>query len=303
MPFIRYVPYKPPPAAAKIIETAKEILDDLYARGYNATLRMLHYKFVSQNIYKNTQENYKRLGKIISRAREAGMIDWNHLKDRIRTFEAVDTYRSASEFMKSHLGYFRLDLWDGQETRCEVWCEKDASIEAVAKATQYYRVPYMACRGYMSSSAMWAAGHERMLRGGHRRYVILHLGDHDPSGVAMTEDIRQRLYMFSSPHPRLPNRPEIEVRRICLNMDQIKKFKPAANFAKESDPRWPAYSAQYGSKSWELEALDPDVIVALIQTEIESLMDMEKFEGMLDSETEIRERLARIADRIENNGH
>lgn len=52
-------------------------------------------------------------------------------------------------------------------------------------------------------------------------------------------------------------------------MDQIKEYRPAPNPAKLSDSRSSKYVEQHGSSSWELDALDPDVLVELIQSSIQ----------------------------------
>lgn len=90
----------------------------------------------------------------------------------------------------------------------------------------------------------------------HReRRVILHLGDHDPSGIDMTRDISDRLELFGA---------DVEVKRIALNWDQIDEFTPPPNPAKLSDSRAGAYIAEYGDESWELDALEPTLKAAPI---------------------------------------
>jgi hypothetical protein len=47
-------------------------------------------------------------------------------------------------------------------------------------------------------------------------------------------------------------------------MRQIKKYNPHPNPAKETDSRHKEYRAKYGSNCWELDALEPSVLVALV---------------------------------------
>ncbi|MGZ7310554.1 hypothetical protein ACXWQL_09515, partial [Streptococcus pyogenes] len=77
------------------------------------------------------------------------------------------------------------------------------------------QVPYFACRGYVSQSEMYAAAQrlKRVARGG-RALIILHLGDHDPSGMHMTVDNGERLDLFMRDYG-------VEVVRLALNRDQI----------------------------------------------------------------------------------
>jgi len=74
-------------------------------------------------------------------------------------------------------------------------------------------IPFFACRGYVSQSEQWRAGERIRERWEDHRQstVILHLGDHDPSGIHMTEDIKKRLEMFIGG--------DLLVKRIALNYD------------------------------------------------------------------------------------
>ncbi len=118
--------------------------------------------------------------------------------------------------------------------------------------------------------------------------VVLHLGDHDPNGLDMTRDNRDRLALFA--------RHKVEVRRLALNMDQIEQHRPPPNFAKEADTRFPAYAKQFGENCWELDALDPAVIENMIRAEVQSLLDLDNWEAALAQETANRARLEEASE-------
>ena len=94
---------------------------------------------------------------------------------------------------------------------------------------------------------------------------MLHLGDHDPSGIDMTRDNDARLGMFA--------REDVTVRRLALNFDQIETYGPPPNPAKLTDSRYETYFTRYGSESWELDALDPNVIQELIGAAVTEYRD------------------------------
>ena len=121
----------------------------------------------------------------------------------------------------------------------------------------------------------------------NQQTVILHFGDHDPSGIDMTRDIRDRLSTFES---------EVQVKRIALNMDQIDHYGPPPNPAKLTDSRAQEYVLEYGSESWELDALEPKVLTALVVDEVEKLLDEDAWEESSDRETAARLNLKRIAN-------
>jgi hypothetical protein len=111
-----------------------------------------------------------------------------------------------------------------------------------------FRVPYFAHRGNNSQTLQYEAGKRFAEFFDHGLIpVVLHLADHDPKGIDMTRDNRERLALYA--------RDEVEVRRIALNMDQVRQHAPPPNFAKETDTLFGAYVERFGTEEcWELDA-------------------------------------------------
>lgn len=266
MPIEQFVERKFQESSLALIEKANEIIEDYQAQGFTLTLRQLYYQFVSRDLIPNKQSEYKRLGSVINDARLAGLIDWSAIEDRTRNVRTISTWDDPAQIVEAVAEQYKEDLWESQDFRPEVWIEKDALVGVIEPVCRRYRVPHFACRGYSSQSEQYAAGkrfEEVAMKG--QTPVVLHLGDHDPSGIDMTRDNADRLSMFA--------RENVDVRRLALNMDQIRRYRPPPNPAKESDSRAEGYIAKFGGKSWELDALDPTVIDALIEAEIRSLID------------------------------
>jgi len=80
----------------------------------------------------------------------------------------------------------------------------------------------------------------------------------------------------------------IEVRRIALNMDQVKQYNPPPNPAKEKDSRSAAYISKYGRNSWELDALKPSVLNTLITDTIDEYRDQDIWDATRAKEEEAR---------------
>jgi hypothetical protein len=269
-----------------IIELADEICTDYRRRGFNLTLRQLYYQFISRDAFPNDERNYKRLGSIVNDARLAGMIDWSHIEDRGREAHDVHWLGHVPPEMSTAVDglkyYHSLDLWEGQDYRFEVWVEKQALEEVAERAVRGYRSGYFACKGYVSQSEMYAAGQRlRNVISEGQTPIILHLGDHDPSGIDMTRDIGDRLSMFAGD--------EIEVRRLALNMPQIRALNPPPNPAKLTDSRSDSYVAKYGTSSWELDAVSPEQLVTIVRREIEKLIDRDLFDEKVAEEEQGRE--------------
>lgn len=275
-----------------VIRQANGIIAEYMRAGYKLTLRQLYYQFVARDLIPNKQSEYKKLGEIVNNARLAGLIDWDAIEDRTRNLEKLAVWSSPQSILNAVAEQYREDAWSDQPTHVEVWIEKDALTGVIENACEDWRVPYFACRGYTSQSEQYAAGKrfEEAISAG-QSVIVLHLGDHDPSGVDMTRDNAERLRMFSGYTGRL------EVRRLALNFDQVEQYDPPPNPAKLTDSRCDGYIERYGESCWELDALEPTVIDALIRREIESIVDHDQWQESMDREEERRADLATCARR------
>lgn len=272
-----------------IIAQAEAIMGEYAEQGFDLTLRQLYYQFVARGILPNNMRSYKRLGSIVNDARLAGLLDWSQMVDRTRHLRALAHWGSPSDILNACAGQYRIDKWATQPWRVEVWVEKDALIGVVETVCQRLDVPCFSCRGYTSQSELWQAGN-RIRRYAKKQQVrVLHLGDHDPSGVDMTRDIADRLFLFTS---------EADiVKRIALTMEQVEELNPPPNPAKQTDARFMAYRREFGAESWELDALDPSYIDCLVTREVQALRDEEAWARGSAEEEGVKASLASLATR------
>lgn len=256
-----------------MIEKANEIIEEYQAKGYNLTLRQLYYQFVARAWIENKDRNYKNLGKAVSNGRLAGLISWQAIVDRTRRFMANPHWPNPESILESCQESYAIDMWANQPNHVEVWIEKEALVGVISEPCSELDVMYFACKGNASQSASWRAAmraREKIDEG--KEIIILHLGDHDPSGVDMTRDIAQRFKTF-----RIP----VTIDRIALTMDQVEELEPPPNPTKTTDPRSTGYIEEYGDESWELDALPPEYIDDLVREKILELRDEDLFEERL----------------------
>jgi hypothetical protein len=290
MPKICYVEKRFSEESLAVIAKANEIIEEYAQAGFDLTLRQLYYQFVARGLIANRDSEYKRLGGIVNDARLAGLVDWTAITDRTRYLRSNSHWDDPADIIASAASSYAIDKWDDQPHRVEVWIEKDALVGVIEPVCTKLDVPFFSCRGYTSASEMWGAA-QRLLRHieGGQEIVILHLGDHDPSGKDMTRDIQERLSLFVGD--------SVEVQRLALNMDQVEEFDPPPNPAKVTDSRASAYIAEFGDESWELDALDPVVISGLIEDAILSLRDEDLWEAKESTEARGRQGLKMAARR------
>lgn len=270
------------------IERANQIIAAYQAQGFDLTLRQLYYQFVARGLIPNRDSEYKKLGSIINDARLAGMVDWDAIQDRTRNLRKLNHWDDPKDILEAVAAQFRYDAWADQDYRPEVWIEKDALVGVIAGVCDELDVPYFSCRGYTSQSEMWVAGQrlDRYLSDGQQP-LILHLGDHDPSGIDMSRDIRERLELFMG---------GTEFERLALNMDQVDRYAPPPNPAKITDSRAVGYIALHGNESWELDALEPQVLADLIRDAVLAVRDDDKWNAAQARIDEERATFKKVAE-------
>jgi hypothetical protein len=288
MPKITYTEKRFQQSTLDLVDQANVIIDEYLSDGYKLTVRQLYYQFVARGLLANTVKNYKRLAGIISDARLAGMVDWSAIEDRTRNLVSQAHWNHPGEIIQACADQFRVDLWKGQPCRPEVWIEKEALAGVFDRICKQLDIPFFSCRGYTSQSEMWSnACRLGKIAAGGQRPIILHFGDHDPSGIDMTRDIVDRMNIFDG---------RMDLYRLALNMDQVEEFTPPPNPAKVTDSRFDGYVVKYGAESWELDALDPKVLAGLVESHVTKMIDMDIWNQRLELQQKYRDRLRNLSE-------
>lgn len=273
---------------ANLIKMANEILEEYTEQGYKLTLRQVYYQLVARGLISNEVREYSKLSKTLVIGRMNGLIDWNMIEDRLRTPYLTYAVDSIHEAIQDTINYYKLDRQEGQPIHIELWTEKDAVSNILKKSSQYFHIRLLVNRGYSSCSAMYEA-YRRMTQV-EKPILIIYIGDFDPSGLDMIRDIADRLSEFGVK--------EFCVLPVALTMKQIEEYKPPPNPAKITDPRANWYISEYGDKSWELDALKPDVLHEITQNSILANLDVLQFKKILSKEKQDKAKLKRIIGQI-----
>lgn len=291
MPKIQYKDIRFRQSSLDLIRLVNEVINDYKAQGYELTLRQVYYQLVARGYIPNNERSYKNIGNLINDGRLAGLIDWYAITDRTRNLRGNSHWDTPSKVIASAKYSYLLDKWEGQPNYVEVWVEKDALVDVVGQACRPLDVPYFSCRGYTSQSEMWMAAQRFRRQDFREQRIIIHLGDHDPSGIDMTRDIQERLDMFGA---------DVYVKRVALTMEQIDFYSPPPNPAKITDSRCDKYIAQYGHESWELDALEPKVITDLIKEQVTMYRDDGLYLRICNKENREKRELQMLCDHYDD---
>ncbi|HUV53772.1 MAG TPA: hypothetical protein VMW03_01060, partial [Candidatus Krumholzibacteriaceae bacterium] len=211
-----------PTSYGEIVDAALDIFQQYDTA---ITLRQLYYRLVSRLLIPNTINSYKRLSRIMVKAREDGDVPVNCLEDRSRRVLGRGDmgYNSAEEYLKKKITTlqdswksFTMPMWDDQPKNVMISLEKDALSRLVSREANRFSVRTFPTRGYPSFSFVQEMSRYITNQLGGKPTVVLYFGDFDPSGVDIERDLSERLEKYGAK--------DFTVQRIALTDDQIKKY-------------------------------------------------------------------------------
>lgn len=283
----------------EFIAKITEILERFEGQGYKMTLRQLYYQLVAAAYIPNCLASYRVLGRLIANGRMAGLFDWDTIEDRMRKPGLWPSWDSMRQLLLEKVHLFRSDWWDEQDTYVEVAIEKDAIRGIVEEVTSRYCIPLSVNRGYSSTTALYHMAkrlEEQISK--EKPCRVLYIGDHDPSGMQMLHDMNNRLTTFLEGFGYSEDflYDALDVVRVCLNFDQVKRYNLPENPVKMTDRRAENYIEQFGESCWEVDAIPPDVLLDLLNDAVKCYCDTDAIE---DAENRDAEKMGRAMALIE----
>lgn len=264
-----------------IIENAVDVLSQ-YEAGV-LTIRGLHYQLVSRGMTNDVQ-HYKRVVAATGQARWDGIISFDAFSDRERSMACMtkadktiydDKVSEAKTQIRLWASSYYLNRWENQPYYPEVLIEKKALEGVFHKTCQRNSIALGACKEYPSLTFL----HDLSLRiidatDRGKQPIILYFGDYDPSGEDIPRALRENLILLGCSE-------DLEVRRICLNKDQVIAWGLPPAPTKDTDSR----SAHWdGLGQVELDAVKPEKLMQLLQNAIDDIFDKSLYEELMARE-------------------
>jgi hypothetical protein len=238
------------------VEDRRDALHEIVSAMKPMTVRQVFYQATVRGIIEKTEAGYAKVQTDLVYMRRSGQLPYDWLADNTRWQRKPRTFESPAEALEAAARLYRKALWADVDSYVEIWLEKDALSGVVYPITSAYDAPLMVARGYASLSFLHtAAEHISDLE---VPTYIYHLGDFDPSGVNAGEKIEETLN-------ELAPDAEIHFERIAVTEDQIAEYDLPTRPTKSSDTR----SKNFGNVSVELDAINPDVLRAMVLDAIE----------------------------------
>jgi len=249
------------------------------------TGRGVGYKlFTAGLIPSMARAEMQRVYRLLRVAREQGDIPWEWIVDETRELEICSTWTDPAAFVRTVSRAYRRDFWQQQPHRVLVVSEKGTVRGVLAPVLNELGVGFRVMHGFSSATAVYDIAQDD----DGRPLIILYVGDYDPSGMFMSEvDLPERLANYGGDHVR--------VKRIALTEEHhdLPSF-PASD--KKKDPRYRWFVENYGERCWELDALDPNDLRALVDDAIRAEIEPVAWNRCAAVEKAERESLRHVLD-------
>ncbi len=281
-----FKPWRPREASRVLLEQVSQVLEQ-YEQHLPVTNRQVFYRLVAAYGFEKTEQAYERLGNILNRARRAGMIPWEAIRDdgfhrgRHTGWESIADFANA---VQSHVDSYRIDRQAGQDRRLALWCEAAGMVPQLERIATEFSVPVLSSGGFDSVTVK----HDQAKQfAGMGSVLVLHVGDHDPSGVhvfgSLDEDVRAFCEELGG---------HVEFRRLAVLPEHVEKYSLETSAAKANDRR------AFTGDTVQAEALPPDVLAAIVRQAVETEIDYEAYVQALDYERQQREQLSRWSESL-----
>jgi hypothetical protein len=279
--------WEPRPASADLVSAVSTVLDE-YRDYLPLTLRQVFYRLVGAHGYAKDERAYDRLIETANRARRAGLIPFDAIRDDGAQTVEPDGWSDPEGFwqaVRDGAEHYRRHLQDGQPEHVELWIETGGMVPQAAQVAGSYGVPVFSGGGFDSLTAK----HDAALRFCARdaTTVVLHVGDHDPSGLSILDSAAADIDAFCRDYGRSDS---VYFRRIAVTEAQIQRYSLATAPQKPNDRRGERMAATV-----QAEALAPDQLAGDIRAAIEAALDLNLLEQVqLQSKAERQAILAEL---------
>jgi hypothetical protein len=275
-----FAPWTPQKETLALIARVNAVLGE-YADHLPLTVRQIFYRLVGAHGYDKTEHAYKRLGEHLNRARRAGIIAMDDIRDDGGVIERPIMWASAQEWLdaiRREAGTVMLDRTEGQRTRLAVICEAAGMVPQLARVAEPYGIPVMSSSGFESTTDKYRFAKE--LAGHDRPTEVLHIGDHDPSGAHMFLAFLEDVEAFARDLGG-----EAAFTRLAVTPEQIERLRLPTAPPKETDNR-----AFYGA-TCQAEAIAPDDLATILREAIEARIDQRALSHVRRQEAKARREL------------
>ncbi len=265
-----------------MIDAAYDILAEIQP----ATVRAVCYRlFVARLIENMSKGETDKVSRMLTIAREEDKIPWEWIVDETREAESIPSWNNMADYGEAVLRSYRKNFWSMQSERLEVWSEKGTVRGTLGPILDEFAVTFRVMHGFSSATVIKNVADET--GGLDCPLRVLYVGDHDPSGMCMSErDLPERLGRYGA---------YVDLIRTALVMPEDEDLPSFEAATKRGDPNYRWYVSHYGQDCWEVDALSPPILRSRVRAAIEGFIDREAWDQCAKVEKVERESLQSFA--------
>jgi hypothetical protein len=276
-----FIDYQPQAKAAELISEVRSVIDE-YEDILPITLRQLFYILVTRSILDKTERAYKNdLCEVMNKARRGNLVSMDTFRDDGFTHHAAPGWENKQHLVtawRNTAKNFTLDRQTNQERRITIWCEAGGMVPQLERVAHKYSVPVVSSGGFDSLTTKHEQG--RLLGDGA---TVLHIGDHDPSGVHIFGSLNEDIRSFANSYGN-----DVEFTRLAVTPDQVDEYNLPTSPPKTTDNR------AFTGMTTQAEALDPRTLASIVEEAITQRLDMDLYNEVVSSEGIYREELIQM---------
>jgi hypothetical protein len=268
-----------------IVEQIKAVLVE-YEDYLPLTMRQVYYRLVGTRGYAKTEKAYKQLLEIANRARRSGLIEFGDIRDdgiRIERPYMLKDFAHGIRNMVATAKSYRLDRQKGQKVRLMVMCEAAGMVPQLVRVCDPYSISVQSSGGFDSVTAKHDLARQLVKDGST---IVLHIGDHDPSGVHVFSSLDEDVTAFVQAQGG-----DVVFSRLAVTPEQIERMSLETAPRKSTDNRSFRGVGDDPDATVQAEAIPPDELARIVEDRITRQMDMEAYQAVLDLEDTERARL------------
>lgn len=294
------------------------IIDEIRRRGSRkfASTRAIYYFLGAKNEIPLTERGYKALNALTVDMRQKGEIPWGYFpvlrgvngSSASTWIEPEEFYNNYKRWFLNASAYYRFPKWLDQSYHVEVWVEKVGLLPDVERAVEGLDIQCRSVGGFPP----WEFVYDNIEsiktylndRREEAKFVILYLGDLDPSGRDIPRQLEESLKFFNL---------DVELRWVGINPEHVDKYNlpetpldPEVLGKIHRDPRYPGYMEWLknekgidGEMFAELDAWNgvaPDAISDEIRPIVQEYFDEE---DMNEAKREYEENKKKLVELLE----
>jgi hypothetical protein len=273
---------------SRLVQVSEVVAE--YRKYLPLTCRQIFYRLVGAYSYPKTERSYKNLCDMLVMARRAQMFEFSHIRDDDAPLPRFIGFDDVGEFvgMVSDMAG-RLHLDRQARTRpgpyVVVLCEARGMVPQLERVAGEFSVPVLGSGGFDSLTfkftfARWVASLGRPVE-------VLHIGDHDPSGVHVFSNFGEDVGAFVAHFGG-----EVSLSRLVVIPGQaIAWGLPTAPRKKTDRRRFDGIGGDPDA-TVQAEAVPPDILSATLRDALEDRISAEVRAAAELDEAIARRRLA-----------